>query len=91
LTELNNVNDQNSWTSTDWDRQVIEAFRANGGNPGGQFTGVPVLLLTTRGAKSGEPRTRPLTYLRDAGHIYVFAGKGCANQSRLVSQLALAS
>jgi deazaflavin-dependent oxidoreductase (nitroreductase family) len=60
--------------SNDWDRQVIEEFRANGGNVGGQLAGTPVLLLTTTGAKSGEPRTRPLAYLRDAGHIYVFAG-----------------
>lgn len=57
-----------------WDRQIIEEFRANGGNIGGQFTGVPLLLLTTTGAKSGEPRTRPLAYLSDAGHVYVFAG-----------------
>ncbi|HCI82727.1 MAG TPA: nitroreductase family deazaflavin-dependent oxidoreductase [Ktedonobacter sp.] len=58
----------------DWDRQVIEEFRANGGNVGGPFAGVPVLLLTTTGAKSGESRTRPLVYLSEGGHIYVFAG-----------------
>jgi deazaflavin-dependent oxidoreductase (nitroreductase family) len=58
----------------DWDRQIIEEFRANGGNVGGQFAGAPLLLLTTTGAKSGEPRTHPLAYLRDAGHLYVFAG-----------------
>ena len=58
----------------DWDRQIIETFRANGGNVGGQFAGVPLLLLTTTGAKSGEPRTRPLAYLSEGGRIYVFAG-----------------
>jgi deazaflavin-dependent oxidoreductase (nitroreductase family) len=58
----------------DWDRRIIEEFRANGGNVGGQFTGVPLLLLTTTGAKSGEPRARPLAYLSEGGHIYVFAG-----------------
>jgi deazaflavin-dependent oxidoreductase (nitroreductase family) len=56
------------------DRQVIAEFRANAGKVGGQFAGAPVLLLTTIGAKSGEPRTRPLVYLSDAGRIYVFAG-----------------
>ena len=25
----------------DWDRQVIEEFRANGGNVGGQLAGTP--------------------------------------------------
>ena len=66
MTEMNDLND--------WDRRIIEEFRANGGNVGGQFTGVPLLLLTTTGAKSGEPRTRPLAYLSEGGHIYVFAG-----------------
>lgn len=66
MTEIHGLND--------WDRQIIEVFRANGGNVGGQFTGVPILLLTTMGAKSGEPRTRPLAYLSEGGNIYVFAG-----------------
>ena len=59
---------------SDWDRRIIEEFRANGGNVGGQFAGVPLLLLTTTGAKSGEPRISPLAYLSEGGHIYVFAG-----------------
>ena len=58
----------------DWDRQIIEEFRANGGNVGGQFAGTPLLLLTTTGAKSGEPRTRPTSYLSEGGRINVFAG-----------------
>ena len=58
----------------DWDRQIIEEFRANGGNVGGQLSGAPLLLLTTTGAKSGEPRTRPLVYLSEGDRIYVFAG-----------------
>lgn len=58
----------------DYDRQLIEAFRASGGNPGGQFAGAPLLLLTTTGAKSGEPRISPLVYLSEGGRIYVFAG-----------------
>ncbi len=58
----------------DWDRRIIEEFRANGGNVGGQFAGVPLLLLTTTGAKSGEQRISPLAYLPNDGRIYVFAG-----------------
>ena len=58
----------------DWDRQIVEAFRANGGNVGGQFAGVPLLLLTTTGAKSGQQRINPLAYLSEGGRIYVFAG-----------------
>jgi hypothetical protein len=66
MTEIHDLND--------WDRQIIEAFRANGGNVGGQFAGVPLLLLTTMGAKSGQKRISPLAFLSEGGHIYVFAG-----------------
>ena len=58
----------------DWDRRIIEEFRANEGNVGDPFAGVPLLLLTTTGAKSGQQRISPLAYLSEGGHIYVFAG-----------------
>jgi deazaflavin-dependent oxidoreductase (nitroreductase family) len=54
------------------DRQMVETYRANGGKIEGYDT--PLLLLTTTGAKSGEPRTRPLAYLSEGGNIYVLAG-----------------
>ena len=60
--------------ASDWDRQIIEEFRANGGMVGGPFAGTPLLLLTTTGAKSGQRRITPLAYLSEGGHIYVFAG-----------------
>ncbi len=66
MTEIHDLND--------WDRRIIEEFRANGGNVGGQLAGVPLLLLTTTGAKSGEPHISPLSYLSEGGHIYVLAG-----------------
>jgi len=62
----------NDWSA--WDRQIIEEFRANGGNLGGPLAGAPVLLLTTTGAKSGTLRISPLVYLSEGGQIYVFAG-----------------
>lgn len=42
---------------------VIDEFRANGGRVGGPFAGQDLLLLTTTGAKTGEPRVVPLSYL----------------------------
>ena len=57
-------------------QQVIDEFRSNGGVVGGDFAGVPLLLLTTTGARSGEPRTMPLTYLRDGSQLVVFAANG---------------
>ncbi|GCE14708.1 nitroreductase family deazaflavin-dependent oxidoreductase [Tengunoibacter tsumagoiensis] len=62
----------------DWNRQVIEEFRANGGKVGGQFTGFPLLLLTTTGAKSGQRRTAPLAYLPDGDRFVIFASKAGA-------------
>lgn len=47
----------------DFNRQIIEEFRANGGEVGGPFAGAPLLLLHTVGAKSGAERVNPLMYL----------------------------
>lgn len=55
---------------------VIEEFRSAEGVVGGDYEGVPLLLLTTRGARSGEPRTMPLTYLTDGTRLVVFAANG---------------
>ena len=42
---------------------LVDEFRANGGKAGGQHQGANLLLLTTTGAKSGQPRLVPLAYL----------------------------
>ena len=47
-------------------------YRVSGGRIGGKVIGLPVLLLTTTGRRSGEPRTRALTYFpRGAGAVVV--------------------
>jgi deazaflavin-dependent oxidoreductase (nitroreductase family) len=61
-----------------WAQGHIDEFRANGGKIGGRFEGRPVLLITTKGAKTGRPHTTPMMYLREDGHLYVFASKGGA-------------
>lgn len=53
--------------------QVIAEFRANEGKVGGPHEGVPLLLLTTRGAKSGQRRTTPMMYVADDDRLLVFA------------------
>lgn len=62
----------------DWNRQIAEEFRANEGKVGGMFAGAPLLLLTTSGAKSGQPRLNPLAYLAEGERIFIFASKGGA-------------
>ena len=60
----------------EWNRQIVAEFRANDGRVGGPFEGVPLLLLRTRGAKSGEERINPLAYLEMDGRYYVFGSNG---------------
>lgn len=50
---------------------IVEEFRANGGKVGGPFEGGNLLLLTTTGAKSGEPRLSPLAYFTVDGRVIV--------------------
>src|SRR5438876_6602188 len=64
--------------SKDWNHQVIEEFRANGGKVGGRLIGVPLLLLTTIGAKSGQHRVVPLGYLTDGKRLIIAASKSGA-------------
>ena len=44
----------------DWNTQIMEEFRANGGKVGGMFEGAPMVILHSTGAKSGLPRQIPL-------------------------------
>ena len=64
---------------SDWNNQIIEEFRGNGGIVGGMFEGKPLLLLHTTGARSGKEHVNPLMYLDLDGHRYVFASKGGAD------------
>ena len=62
-----------------WNAKVIDEFRGNGGNVGGAFEGVSLLLLHTTGARTGAERINPLVYQDvGAGALAVFASKGGA-------------
>ncbi len=63
---------------TDFNTQIIQEFRANGGKVGGPFEGAPLLLLHSTGAKSGQERVNPVMYLADGPRMYVFASKAGA-------------
>jgi deazaflavin-dependent oxidoreductase (nitroreductase family) len=62
----------------DWNKAIIEEFRANKGLVGGNFAGMTLLLLHTTGAKSGLPRINPVAYTRDGERYVVIASKGGA-------------
>jgi len=51
-------------------------YFASGGRLGREIVGLPVLLLTTTGRRSGRRHTVPLTYFEDAGAIVLVASYG---------------
>jgi deazaflavin-dependent oxidoreductase (nitroreductase family) len=53
---------------------ITDEFRANAGKVGGRYEGNELLLLTTTGAKSGEPRVAPLVAFRVDGKLLIVAG-----------------
>ena len=55
---------------------IVFLYRSTGGRIGGRIQGLPVLLLTTTGRKSGKPRTVPLGYLRDGSTYVIIASYG---------------
>lgn len=64
--------------TNDFNQNVIRQFRANGGKVGPPFEGAPMILLTTRGAKSGQERTTPLVHTRDGDKYVIIASKAGA-------------
>src|SRR5437764_218760 len=64
----------------EYNRRVVEEFRANGGQVQGW---APLILLTTRGAKSGEPRIYPLMSVPYGDNYVAVASKGGAPKNPL--------
>ena len=54
--------------------RVVAEFRSQGGKVGGYHATMQLLLLTTTGARTGQRRAVPLTYLPDGDRYIVTAG-----------------
>lgn len=68
-------------TTTDDDLfgdEHVRTYQATDGAQGYHWRGTTILLLTTTGAKSGEPRTAPLIHRTDGDDFVVVASKGGA-------------
>jgi deazaflavin-dependent oxidoreductase (nitroreductase family) len=63
----------------------IFLYRQTGGSVWGRMLGSPVLLLTTTGRRSGQPRTVPLVYTQQGGQYAVIATDNPAWQGNLRS------
>lgn len=65
------------WDPEAWTRSLIADMRDHGGRPsGGPMAGKPLIVLTSIGAKSGEPRTAIVTYHKDGDRWAIAASKG---------------
>ncbi|MEV7189015.1 nitroreductase family deazaflavin-dependent oxidoreductase [Kitasatospora sp. NPDC093102] len=63
---------------TDWVRTQVEAYESSGGTEGTTLRGLPVILLTSVGAKSGKLRKTPLMRVEHDGRYAVVASQGGA-------------
>jgi F420H(2)-dependent quinone reductase len=60
-----------AWALKTFGKLNIPLYRASRGRLFGQIAGTPVLLLTTVGRRSGQPRTAPMVYLADRERMIV--------------------
>lgn len=61
-----------------WVREQVEKYEASGGEEAGDLKGMPVVVLTTKGAKSGKLRKQALMRVEHDGHYAVVASLGGA-------------
>ena len=63
--------------ANDYNTRIIEEFRANEGHVGGEWTGVPLILVHHIGARSGIERVQPLgCFLLGDGRFAIVASNG---------------
>ena len=65
---------------SDWARDQVERFEASGGTEANTMRGMPIVVLTSVGAKSGKLRKTPLMRVEHGGEYAVVASLGGAPQ-----------
>ncbi|MBF6216020.1 nitroreductase family deazaflavin-dependent oxidoreductase [Nocardia puris] len=65
-------------STSDWAREQAETYENSGGTKGTTLRGAPVVLLTTKGAKTGKLRKTPLMRVEHDGEYAVVASLGGA-------------
>lgn len=65
-------------STSDWAREQAELLEGSGGTEGTSLNGMPVVLLTTKGNKSGKLRKTPLMRVEHDGEYAVVASLGGA-------------
>ena len=64
---------------SDFNKEIIKEFRANHGKVGGIFENMNLLLVHTRGAKTGNLRINPVATLQVEEHHIIAASKAGAD------------
>ncbi len=68
-------------SSSDWARKQAELFESPNGDQGGDMRGMPIVLVTSVGAKSGKLRKTPLMRVEHGGEYAAVASLGGAPQN----------
>jgi len=61
-----------------WNQKIVDEFRSNEGRVGGPFEGAPMIIIHTKGRKSGKDYENPLVYLKVGDAYAIFGSKGGA-------------
>lgn len=61
-----------------WAREQAEAFEASGGRENTTFQGEPIVVITSKGAKTGFLRKTPVMRVEHEGQYLAVASKGGA-------------
>ena len=64
----------------DWNQRIIDEFHTKGGRGVTNF-GDRLLLLKSKGARSGEERTTPVMFHREGGNLVIVASKSGAPEN----------
>lgn len=54
----------------------VGLYRLTSGRLGGSMRGASILLLTTKGRRTGKRRTTPLLYIKDGDNVVIVASSG---------------
>ncbi len=65
----------------EWVRNQVDEYEGSGGTRGTTLRGMPVIVLTSRGAKSGKIRKSPLMRVEHDGSYAIVASKGGAPEN----------
>jgi deazaflavin-dependent oxidoreductase (nitroreductase family) len=65
-------------STSDWAREQTELFEQSGGTEGNALRGMPIIVMTSVGARSGKLRKTPLMRVEQDGEYAVVASLGGA-------------